>query len=141
MNKDNYEDIINLPHHTSKIHPRMSIESRSAQFAPFSALTGYSDAIKEKTRLTSKRIEIDEEDKININNKLQIILENIKTKPLVTITYFIYDNKKDGGEYITVTNNIKKVNIIEKYIILLDKTKIPIDEIIDITSDILKTTE
>lgn len=141
MNKDNYEDIINLPHHTSKIHPRMSIESRSAQFAPFSALTGYSEAIKEETRLTSKRIEIDDEDKININNKLQIIIENIKSNPLVTITYFVYDNKKDGGEYITVTNNIKKINTIEKYIILKDKTKIPIDEIIDITSDTFKIIE
>jgi len=119
----------------------MSIESRSAQFAPFAALTGYSEAIKEETRLTSKRIEIEEEDKINISNKLQKLLENIKLNPLVTITYFVYDKKKDGGEYITVTNNIKKINTIEKYIILKDKIKIPIDEIIDITSDILKTEE
>ena len=44
---NNYDDIINLPHHISKKHKQMSIESRAAQFAPFAALTGYSDAIEE----------------------------------------------------------------------------------------------
>lgn len=35
---DNYEDIIHLPHHVSNSHPRMSMEARAAQFAPFAAL-------------------------------------------------------------------------------------------------------
>ena len=43
---DNYDDIINLPHHVSKRHPQMSMWNRAAQFAPFAALTGYEDAIK-----------------------------------------------------------------------------------------------
>ena len=43
--KNKYEDIINLPHPTSKKHPRMSMESRAAQFAPFAALVGHGDAI------------------------------------------------------------------------------------------------
>ena len=47
---EEYEDIINLPHHTSKRHPRMSMEARAAQFAPFAALTGYEHAIKEAQR-------------------------------------------------------------------------------------------
>ncbi len=47
---DKYNDIINLPHHISKKHERMSIEERSAQFAPFSALTGYDEIIKETAR-------------------------------------------------------------------------------------------
>jgi len=48
-NADSYEDIINLPHHVSKHHPRMSMHNRAAQFAPFAALSGYNDAIHEKT--------------------------------------------------------------------------------------------
>ena len=68
MDKD-YDDIINLPHYISKKHPQMSIEARSAQFAPFSALTGYDEAIKETARLTDKRIEIDDGLKIILNNK------------------------------------------------------------------------
>ena len=59
-NSGKYDDIINLPHHVSKKHPRMSLEARSAQFAPFAALTGYDSAIKETARMTDKRIEIDE---------------------------------------------------------------------------------
>ena len=67
---NNYEDIINLPHHISKKHPQMSIWSRSAQFAPFAALTGYDDAVKETARLTDKRLEIDEGLKNILNNTL-----------------------------------------------------------------------
>ena len=44
---DYYDDIINLPHHVSKRHPQMSMWNRAAQFAPFAALTGYEDAIKD----------------------------------------------------------------------------------------------
>ena len=44
---DNYNDIINLEHHTSKTHPRMPMSHRAAQFAPFAALTGYDEAIAE----------------------------------------------------------------------------------------------
>lgn len=47
---DNYDDIINLQHHVSKKHPQMSMMNRAAQFAPFAALTGHSDAIQETVR-------------------------------------------------------------------------------------------
>lgn len=50
-----YADIINLPHYVSKKHPRMSLEARSAQFAPFAALTGYDEAIRKTSRLTNKK--------------------------------------------------------------------------------------
>ena len=123
MSKDNYEDIINVTHHVSNKHPQMSIEARAAQFAPFAALTGYSDAVKETARLTEKRIELDEELKLQLNNKLQKIIENINTNPKITFTYFIYDNKKEGGKYVNKTGFVKK---------LTDKTKIPIKEIINI---------
>ena len=137
MKKDNYEDIINLPHHVSLKHPQMSMEARAAQFAPFAALTGYDDAIKETARLTDKRIEIDDGLKVVLNNKLQIIQENIKNNPEVTFTYFIYDKKKTGGKYITKIGIVKKIDINQQYILLMDKTKIPINEVINIQSSIL----
>ena len=140
MNK-NYDDIINLPNHISLKHPRMSIEARSAQFAPFAALTGYNDAVKETERLTDKRIEIDDNLKQILNNKLNYILENIDKKTLIIITYFIPDNKKDGGKYIEKPGIIKKIDIINQYIYLYDKTKIPIKEIINITGDIFEYLE
>ena len=133
---NNYDDIINLPHHTSSKRTRMSLENRSAQFAPFSALTGYSEAINETKRLTDRKHEIDEERKNMLNNKLQILNDNIKNKPEVTITYFVKDNKKTGGSYRIVTSNIKKIDIYEQVIILEDKTKISLDNIYEIKGEI-----
>lgn len=136
MKEDNYEDIINLPHHVSIIRPQMSREARAAQFAPFAALTGHASAIKEATRLTDKRMEIDEGQKALLNNKIQIIAERIKEKLEVTFTYFLYDNKKDGGKYVNTTGIVKKIDMVGQYIMLVDKTKIPINEIININSQL-----
>ena len=47
---NDYSDIINLPHHVSLSHPRMSMLARAAQFAPFAALNGHEDAIKQTER-------------------------------------------------------------------------------------------
>ena len=73
-----------------------------------------------------------------IDSKLQIILEKIKNKPEVTITYFIPDSKKDGGEYIAKTGLVSKIDTFNQKIVLLDQTEIPINEIIDIEGNILK---
>ena len=59
--KNDYDDIINLPHHVSSTRPQMSMIDRAAQFSPFAALTGYDAAIKETGRLTDEKIELDEE--------------------------------------------------------------------------------
>lgn len=127
-----YEGIINLPHHVSNKHPKMTLEARAAQFAPFAALTGYDDEIKETERLTNERIELDDEVKNFLNNKIRIILEQISTRPVITFTYFIPDLQKEGGKYVTVTGIVKKINEYKKMIILEDKTEISIKEIINI---------
>jgi hypothetical protein len=128
-----YDDIINLPHHVSTKHPRMSLEQRSAQFAPYAALTGHAEAINETARLTDERIEINEEVKAIINSKLQKIKEKIYLKPKVTITYFVPDKRKNGGEYVTIIDNIKKIDEYNREIIMNDNKKISINDIIDIS--------
>ena len=137
MQADNYEDIINLPHHTSKKHPRMSLEARSAQFAPFAALTGYDEILIETARLTNEKIEIDETMKVIIDSKLQLIKEHIKEMPLVTFMYFVPDLKKEGGKYVTLTGNVRKIDEYRNVVVLEDKTEIPINDIIDIRVDII----
>ncbi len=132
ISKGKYDDIINMPHHISKKHPRMSLENRSAQFAPFAALTGYEDEVEETARITDKKIEITDEIKSTINMRLQIIQEKINTKPKVTIKYFIPDNKKEGGSYKTVTSNVLKIDQYNKLVVLKDNTKIFISDIINI---------
>ena len=136
MNK--YDDIINLSRPKSK-HPQMTLEQRSAQFAPFAALTGYEGQIKETARLTDKRLELDEEAKSILDTKIQIIKEKNDQQPQIAITYFIPDKQKEGGKYITIENKIKKINQYTNEIIMIDKTNIKIDEIIDIQGSIFNT--
>lgn len=129
---NNYDDIINLPHHVSVKHPRLSKEQRAAQFAPFAALTGYGDAIKETARITEDRIELDEEEKKKIDNKILELKNKINDKPKVTITFFVPDTKKSGGEYVTIIGNLKRIDEYNKLLILEDKKKISIEDIIEI---------
>lgn len=131
-NNKKYDDIINLPHHVSKKHPKMSIEARSAQFAPFSALTGYDEEVKETGRLTNQRKDINEELKAILDSKLQLLVKQIDLKPKVSITYFLPDNKKEGGIYVTVKDNVRKIDEYMELIICDNGTSIPISEIIDI---------
>ena len=83
-----YEDIINLPHHVSATRPQMSMMDRAAQFSPFAALTGYDAAIKETARLTEQKIELDDYEKEEINDKIQLIAEHLGEDFEVVITYF-----------------------------------------------------
>lgn len=127
-----YDDIINLPHHTSTSRPRMSARDRAAQFSPFAALTGYDSAITETARLTDTRIELDEYSKADLNEKLCIIQDQIDQQPEVSITYFQPDKMKSGGAYITATGCVKKIDAYEHVVLMRDATKIPIDDIFEI---------
>lgn len=127
-----YDDIINLEHHVSKNHQPMSMESRAAQFAPFAALTGHEEAVKETERITDSKKIIDENYKNILDEKIALLQNNINNSPLVSVTYFVKDAKKDGGKYNTITGNLKKIDSYERIIILKDKTKISIQDIIDI---------
>ena len=133
----NYDDIINLKRPISK-HPKMSLYQRSAQFAPFAALTGYEGQVKETARLTDRRIELDEEMKLILDLKIQVIKDMLSDNPEVEITYFIPDTKKDGGKYETIINNVKKIDSYNEHIIMQNNLKIEIKEIININSNIFK---
>lgn len=136
-----YDDIINLPHHTSSKRPRMSMIDRAAQFSPFAALTGYDAAVKETARLTDRRIELDEYSKAALDERLRLVQEHLKEYPEVTITYFQPDDRKDGGAYLSITGSVKKIDTYEKCIVMMDKQKIPIDEIFVIDGDIFSVLE
>jgi hypothetical protein len=131
-------NLIDQPHHVSKVHPQMSMMNRAAQFSPFAALTGHEDALRETARLTDRRIELDEESKAALDWQLQLIQEKIDEHPMVTITYFVPDTRKSGGKYTDVSGNVKKLDPYAQQIVLTDGTGIPLDEVIQI---IFKETE
>lgn len=131
-----YDDIINLPHHVSKKHPQMSLHDRAAQFSPFAALTGHKAAINETARLTDEKQILSEDVIAKLNEQLNLIKENIGTNLIVTITYFVPDDGKSGGAYISNTGVVKKINEYNHTVILTDKTVIPIEQISEMQSDI-----
>lgn len=132
MNNAYYESIINLPHHRSMTRRPMSMHDRAAQFAPFAALKGYEEAVAETARITQKKIVLDEELIKSINDTLNEIKNNILSTPKIEVEYFVKDKYKDGGEYVTKQHYVKKIDLINKRIIFIDRSEIAIDDIIDI---------
>lgn len=133
---DKYEDIIHLPHHISSTRPQMAMIDRAAQFSPFAALTGYDAAIHETARMTDERIELDENAKQILDERLRQILENQEKSPRITITYFQPDHKKSGGSYLSVTGCVKKIDPYEKCIVMQNKERILLKEIVEIDGEI-----
>lgn len=132
-----YTDILNLPHPTSKKHPRMTRTARAAQFAPFAALTGYNEVVKETARLTDEQLELDDTEKAQLNEKLQLLRQHLPRQLPITITFFIPDTKKAGGSYQTITGPVKKIQEYERRLIMTDGTIIPIDAIIGLYGETL----
>lgn len=127
-----YDDIINLPHHQSTERAHMSLHDRAAQFAPFAALSGHEEAIEETARLTDEKIILDESAIEKINEKLYKISQNLSEKWNVTITYFRPDALKKGGAYLTDVGSIKKIDEIEKIVIMDSGMKIKMEQIVGI---------
>lgn len=121
-----YDDIIYLERPKSK-YPKLSMEQRAAQFAPFSALNGFSDKINESGRYTDTKRILTDEEKLIINDKLNII-DNNKLS-LVKIKYFIKDSKKSGGKYVEIIGKVKKLDKYKCEVVLDDKTIVPIDDL------------
>lgn len=128
---ERYKDIIDMPHHVSEKHPRMARLDRAAQFAPYSALSGYEDAVEETARLTDRQVELDEYEKEKINATL-ISLLSAPPDTRVSITHFRPDKKKSGGAYITVTGEVGKIDEVKREITLIGGEPISIDRIVDI---------
>ena len=138
--KNPYDDILHLPHPTSKNHPRMSIQERAAQFSPFAALTGHAAAIAETARLTDRKMELDEDTRAELDRRQAILLEQISERPEVTITWFRPDERKEGGAYVTTTGRLKKIDQVERILVLMDGTNIPLEDVAALESDCFQGT-
>lgn len=128
-----YDDIIALPHPEPRTHPRMSLHDRAAQFSPFAALTGHSAAIAETGRLTDSRITLDESEMARVDAELQHLQELLPSRPTVSITYFVPDERKAGGSYQTVTGTVRRIDTVNSVVLLTDRREVPIADIFDIT--------
>ena len=128
-----YDDIINLPHHVSPTRQRMSMHDRAAQFAPFSALVGYDDAVAETARLTEARPELDEQEQRAINERLAYIADHIHEHPEVRIQYFVPDDRKSGGSVVSISGKVKKISATDGTIVMADGCVVAITDVIEVS--------
>ncbi len=128
-----YDDIISLPHHVSSRHPRMPRSDRAAQFSPFSALSGYGEAIDETARHTEERPSLSEGGRDELEKTIRSIMQQPIERRHVLLTRFVPDGKKDGGSFITEDAVIKEADTYAALVILADGRKIPAGDIIRIT--------
>ena len=131
-----YNDIIYLPHHVSPTRPQMSMRDRAAQFSTFAALTGYDAAIRETARLTQETVELDEQELAVLDRKFQLLLEQLGRCPQVTITWFVPDELKQGGRYLTITDVVKKVDAAARFVLLQNAGRICMDDIVEIEGEL-----
>ena len=127
--KTPYDDIIHLPHHVSQNHPQMPLRDRAAQFAPFAALTGYEAAVGETARLTAERRELDAQEAAELNRRLTDLAARLKDRPEVTIEYFVPDERKAGGAYVTMTGVVRHISVAEKTLVMEDGTVISLEDV------------
>ena len=127
--KGPYDDIIRLPHPTSRHHPRMPVSDRAAQFSPFAALSGHGAAIAETARLTRERMELSEDEKALLDERLRILREEAPRRPEIAVTWFLPDKKKAGGSYVTAAARLKKFSEAEGTLTLEDGTVIPLADV------------
>mgnify|MGYP000229002686 CR=1 FL=1 len=126
-----YDDIISLPHPTSAKHPRMPLSD-------LAALSDHSAALAETARLTDQRMELDKDARAALDLKQQLLLERIKERPEITVTWFQPDAKKDGGRYIVSTGRLKRIHEADQVLILADGLRIPIGDIVELESECIR---
>lgn len=132
---DDYSDIYDINYQGSSKRAHMSLYDRAAQFAPFAALTGYDGMVGEAARLTGSRLQLSEEELFVLNEKIHLLSDCIKEQPQVRLTYFVPDRRKEGGSYCTAEGNARRIDEINRVIILTDDTEIGFDTLYKIESE------
>ena len=136
-----YEDIVNLPPHISKRHPQPTMMDRAARFAPFAAITGYEEMVLEEARVTEEWVELTESALEQLNERLVILQEHLSEQPEVTITYFQPDQRKAGGAYVEHTGIVKRIDLYEHLLIMMDGKKIRIATVCRLDGEIFNELE
>ena len=130
-----YDDIIDLERPVSRRHSPMPMAERAAQFAPFAALTGYEEVIAEAARLTARPVELSEDAGRELDEQLALLAAKTGAPgalAAVELTWFVEDGLKLGGEYVTRTLTVRRVDRTYRLLELEDRSTIPIDAVINI---------
>lgn len=128
-----YDDIIHLPRPVSKKHPPMPLSKRAAQFLPFAALTGFEAEIAEAARLTQDAPELGEDALVALDEQLSILRARLNEQPQITCVRFVPDERKAGGRYENVTGRVRRLDEVDRVLILTDGARIDLDDLVELT--------
>lgn len=131
-----FDDLLDLPHHVSSVHPPMTREERAAQFSAFRALTGHEQAIRETARLTDRPPELSEGEAALLNAQLQTLQAHLRERPAVTVTWFQPDEKKAGGRCRTTSGTLRRLDLAEGFLHLHGGERIPLRSVIALESEL-----
>ena len=98
--KDDYRDLLHLPHRRSQTHAPMPRRDRAAQFAPFAALTGFDAQLRETERQTQAQAEPNEDALQELDQSLHTLFACVHTQPAVQVRWFVPDAKKSGPDFV-----------------------------------------
>lgn len=126
---DNYDDIINLPHHRSTRYPHMSPAERAAQFSPFAALNRFGEVVRETAHETIAMPLLSEDDMVLIDRLLRQACDN--PTHTLRITYFAPDETNPGGTLHETIGSVKRLDPTNRTIHLENGQQLPIDCITD----------
>ena len=110
----------------------MPIEDRAAQFSPFAAVVGYGDAVAETSRITDDMIELDADAVYEIDIKLSRLKNMIADSPLIRITYFVKDEKKEGGRYEKKEGRVRKIDEFTGELIFEDGKRVYVNSLLSL---------
>ena len=127
-----YDDIRHMTRPQYPDLPPMPVSDRAAQFSPFAALVGYEDAVAETARLTDSRREMEEDEINELNRSLSELSERLRDRPRIRVTYFIRDEKKEGGRYASKVGNVRTIDRYNNVILFTDGDSVTVKDMYSI---------
>ena len=129
------QELLKMERPVSARHAPMRRCDRAAQFAPFSALNGYEDAVVETARLTETQTELSESAAEELDEKLRSLLELLPERPEITVCYFEPDARKAGGAYRRKNGRLRQLDTVARVLRFDDGSCIPLDRVRELASE------
>lgn len=130
-----YQPYLYLSRPVSRRHP-MDVGRRAKQFAPFAALRGLDETIRQQEIIYEPKRDLSEEKKNELDMKLRILAYGMK----IQATYFQKSWKDPSvGQYHTLSGTVEFFD--PSVHLRIDDTEIQIQDICDLTGDVFETIE
>ena len=113
----------------------MSLRARAGQFAPFAALTGHGAALSETARLTERPPCLTDSVLKKLDETLAYVREHAEEGVRVSVTYYVADERKEGGSYHVLQDEVKHVDALRRLLLFRGGDEVPLSSIVALEVD------